>query len=71
MLFISNEEDGSSFVPEVRAVDVHNLNPTHTIISNTHEKSLLYSKDVMVNLLKILSIDSDDQTTLVVRQSQI
>jgi hypothetical protein len=67
VLFISNEADESSFVTEVRAVELHNLNPIHTVISNTQEASLLYSKDVLVNLLKILSIESDDQTSLVVR----
>jgi hypothetical protein len=60
VLFLANEADGSSFVPEVRGVEVHNLNPTQTIISNTEEKSLLYSKDVIVNLFKILSIECDD-----------
>jgi hypothetical protein len=42
VLFLSDGIDGSTFVPEVRAVEVYNLNPTQNIISNMHEKSLLY-----------------------------
>ena len=61
--------DGKSFfVPELRALDIHSLQPISNILES-QDKDLLYNKTVIKNLTDILSIDVDDKSPLVLRQS--
>ncbi len=64
------------YLPEVRAVDVTDLIPVDTLPSETahdkpHSSCPLYDKEIIQNLLKVLSIDTDETTSLVIRQSQV
>lgn len=68
---------GHHYIPEVRAVDVQHLIPVDQLPGETTNsdqpkaKSILYDRDVLQNLLKVMSIDTDEQTPLVIRQAQV
>ena len=67
MIFLGNSDDEGSFTPVVKAVEISLLIPTSYNNKIKHEKSLLYDKEILTNLMIILGIEVDENTSLVIR----
>ena len=50
---------------------MHTLRPTTHTLSITHEKSIIYDKEVLSKVMDLIKVDVDDNTPLVIRQSQV
>ena len=64
-------EGAENNLPEIKPVEIHKLTPLTQTVKHGENQSLLYDKDIIANVLKILSIDTDDTTNLVIKQSQV
>jgi len=71
LVMFLGEKDNKDVIPFVKAVEVHTLRPTTHTLSTTHEKSILYDKDILSKVMDLIKVDVDDNTPLVIRQSQV
>jgi hypothetical protein len=71
LVMFLGERDSKDLIPLVNVVDVSSLRPiTHSLVKS-HEKSILYDKEVLGKVMELIKVDIDSQSSLVIRQSQV
>lgn len=68
VLFVG--DNTATFIPEVRALDVASLCPIPTSYESA-QKSILYESEVIGAVMKILELDTDENSSLALKQAQI
>ena len=60
-----------ALIPLVNVVDVSSLRPiTHSLVKS-HEKRILYDKEVLGKVMELVKVETDSNSSLVIRQSQV
>jgi hypothetical protein len=59
-MFLGDQDQGASFIPEIRVVEVFALIPLTQSLKNQAKNSLLYDKDILKRLMELLKVDVDD-----------
>ena len=72
LVMFLGDRDSKDVIPLVNVVDVSSLRPiTHSLVKS-HEKSiLLYDKEVLGKVMDLIKVDTDSNSSLVIRQSQV
>ena len=68
VLFVG--DSSTTFIPEVRALDIASLCPIPTSFESS-QKSILYEIEIVRAVMKILEVDVDENSPLALKQAQI
>ena len=64
IVFLASEIPDQIILPEVQLVEVHQLSPLTSNLGK--HRSILYTREVIANLLEVLNIATDEKTPLVI-----
>jgi hypothetical protein len=71
LVMFLGDKDSKDLIPLVNVVCVSSLRPLTHSVSKSHEKSILYDKEVLGRVMELIKVDTDANTSLVIRQAQL
>ena len=71
LVMFLGDKDSKDVIPLVNVVTVSSLRPLTHSVSKSHEKSILYDKEVLGRVMELMKVDIDGNTSLVIRQAQL